>query len=348
LGVINTGLKGPARWRGIGRPARNAAAFLAGLLIVGVAIHGRVPLPEVPQVTEKLRWLAQKRYDTIFLGSSRVRSGIAPAVFDAEMAARGWPTRSYNFGVDALTFPELSFVFDCIAAQKPKGLRRVFVEVNPVRWNLPELEGGTLRAVYWHTLHYTAVACEAALSDGQKPPNWRETPGILAEHLSLLCAIYGNLGRGFLSFRERAGRKQCPLGADGTGYYPVAQQMNEAEEAELLMKIREAGPRETRPPLENPVLAEEVARLDEKIRRRGYEAYFIIAPGVMMRRIDIAQDAKAAAPVTFEFDDAARFPELYDPGHRYDVQHLNAAGSVVFTKLLARAVGDFLSRTVNR
>jgi hypothetical protein len=41
-----------------------------------------------------------------------------------------------------------------------------------------------------------------------------------------------------------------------------------------------------------------------------------------------------------DFSDPARYPELYDPRHRYDSDHLNLAGAEMFSRLLAARIAS--------
>jgi hypothetical protein len=157
-------------------------------------------MDDVPEVRDKLAWLAAHggEYDTLFLGSSRVRRQISPKIFDERMAARGVPTRSFNLGIDAMTFPELSFVLREILASKPPKLRWVIADVNPLRRKLgPANDRDSLRSVYWHDAAHTAQVCEAIIRDALAG---YETPGaslaLLAGHCELMLRHYSNMGRG--------------------------------------------------------------------------------------------------------------------------------------------------------
>ena len=78
-------------------------------------------MPDVPEVRDKLEWLAThgSAYDTIFIGSSRDRHQIAPAVFDARKVEYSIVVRSYNLGIDAMTSPEIAYVLDRMLESKP-------------------------------------------------------------------------------------------------------------------------------------------------------------------------------------------------------------------------------------
>ena len=50
----------------------------------------------------------------------------------------------------------------------------------------------------------------------------------------------------------------------------------------------------------------------------------------------------SGAPL-LDLDDATRYPQLFDPPHRFETIHLNEAGAQVFTKLLAGYLGAHLT-----
>src|SRR5262249_20465185 len=73
------------------------AAVCAGLRAVAVPAGGEV-------IGGKLEyWRAHgAEYDTVFVGSSHVLRAFVPAEFDRVTAAQGVPTKSFNFGVQAV------------------------------------------------------------------------------------------------------------------------------------------------------------------------------------------------------------------------------------------------------
>src|ERR1051326_176735 len=122
---------------------------VASFCVSAFALHSLLPLPEVAGVSSKLRFLAAHRgeYDTIFLGSSRVYHGVSPAAFDAAMAPAGGRAHSYNLGIDGMLPPETFYVIDQLLAAKPRGLRRIFIELEDVQISVLPEHVRTRRAV---------------------------------------------------------------------------------------------------------------------------------------------------------------------------------------------------------
>ena len=147
---------------------RCAIAFVACWLITCLLLRTLQPLRDVPQVREKLEWLAAapEAYDTLFVGSSRVRRQLSPKVFDETMLAKGHPTSSFNFGIDAMTFPELSYVLKKSLRRIESPLRYVIIDINPLRRRLMKRSNlHSLREIHWHDLEHTSLAWRAVLHD---------------------------------------------------------------------------------------------------------------------------------------------------------------------------------------
>src|SRR5262249_23207012 len=82
-----------------------AAAFL----LVAAAIRPLVPWPVEYGLRAKVEYWKQHedRFDTVFFGSSYTHRGVRPDVVDAELARRGAPQTSFNFGVQGMGFYEM-------------------------------------------------------------------------------------------------------------------------------------------------------------------------------------------------------------------------------------------------
>src|SRR3954468_5014196 len=100
-----------------------AIGAIAFVIVCGV-IRSFFPFHDVPLVSSKLDHLrlAGGSYDTLFIGSSRIRQHIDPLLFDRLCHEAGIETNSYNFGIPALIIPELPFVVDEILRIRPPRL----------------------------------------------------------------------------------------------------------------------------------------------------------------------------------------------------------------------------------
>lgn len=321
---------------------------------------GRVaPFPEMGEVDDKLRFFEARRddYDTLFFGSSRVKRGVMPEVFDAETTRRGVPARSFNFGIDGMEGHETAALVRRVLTMEPARLRRVVVE-------LPDAEslGAAIdpenrfkaRMVFWHDPEETA----AAVAAGEM-----RSFGATADHLlhGLAHAGAAGLGRSALAaVRDRWGaavglppaHRLRPLDPDElarTGGFeafsdfayanPDAHPMRRA-----FLRAVPAYRREVRrlaaatPAVELPSeaqVADWVARMAAAIRRAGAEPVFLVPPTIRPTPEAYRLAAAGRVPGFVAFNAPADYPRLFAVESRFDDDHLTTDGAIHFTRLLA-------------
>ena len=151
---------------GLCRGARNAAIFAIAAVAGCVAIGRALPLPEVPQVKEKLDWFRAHRgdYTALFLGTSRVRRHIIPSLFDRLAAEHGMEMRSFNLGVDSLAAPEDEWLpLRDLAAQSGRSSEYLAMLVRKGR-----LEA-TKRGARWYSTAAALARYEREVAEGRFP-----------------------------------------------------------------------------------------------------------------------------------------------------------------------------------
>jgi hypothetical protein len=336
------------------RGLRNAVLF-AGTLGAGCAAIGfALPLPEVPQVKEKLEWFRAHRDDftVLFLGTSRVRRHIIPSLFDRLAAERGVAMRSFNLGVDSLDAPEDGYVLDEALRAAPPHLRYVFVELSTFRVNFLGQGADTIRAAYWHDWERTCAVWQQLVEKDwreikplkkRKQARWStwlaevsEWTGLAAAHGRLFLQRTTNLGRGAallatLSGQNVPGDPLARLGPARDGFIPSDIVLSGTPLAEFQQQV--ATLRAT-PSRQRPLDRVPQQTLDEmlaKIRAHGAEPILFIPPlsvGYIFR------PRESDVPL-FNFCDPQQWPELFAPQYRADVGHLNTAGAEIFTRALA-------------
>ena len=327
-----------------------AGAFVASAVFIGA----RLPFPDVPEAGDKHAYFAQHGtlYDTIFLGSSRVEIQIAPAVFNQRVAELGHPLTAFNAGISAMTPPEDAFFFDQLMRSPHPRLRWVFVELMPVwlKVDAGRREGG--RLAYWHDWERSVILWQAFVAEfrqttkslGGKKQRRKWWPARLAaygepvgqylEHVRLFLQREVNLGAA-VSFAARlAADAPAPSSTIGDGWVktPLVIAGADLAEYERTYAERLQTPQYAKPG--NPAGAAALRRLLEKIARAGATPVLLVPPRTAATRFEPPPDIRQSC-IVLDFSDPREYPELFALENRLDGEHLNAAGALVFSRLVA-------------
>ena len=318
---------------------------LVALIATSALIHSLLP-PMIPKgVAAKLEFFAQHKdeFDTLLVGTSSIYYSVSPEIFDRTTGENGLPTRTFNFGIDAMHPPENFYVLDQILKTNPRNLKWVFLETAGIETKLHKVLG-TERAVYWHDWPRTALALRKALN-----PRGNATWSIrisrlwvarrtLAAHLKLFAQRFANIGRaGEILSPRNDGRKleaEVELGPRRDGYRLAGHAMS-AEQAvsfqqRLAREIAEARPK----PLDQ--YADEAYRdYAQRVRAIGAAPLFVVPPLIFQSPVSFREPPPAPGPL-LSFNDAKAYPMLFDTRFRIDDAHLTQEGAEEFTRLLAQ------------
>lgn len=314
-----------------------AAAFVASAALIGRAL----PFPQVPKLYPKYRYFAENRarFDTIFIGSSRVYHQLDPQQFDAEVAALGGRTQSVNLAYDSVWPPESWYFLRRLLALRPPRLRWVFIELMEVHAGLEARNDRTLRTAHWHDWRHTVIVWRDILAASRgRAEKWR----LAAEHAAIFLRWNSNLGRGAEALAatvlpRRPERAELWLGRGG--FLPEDDRAITPAE---LPGYRETVARLARGVPPQPANALYRAALDDlmaEVRRAGAQPVFLITP--TLSEAERFTGLPEGVPV-FSFADPAQYPALYAPENRYDAWHLNGKGAAEFTSQLARRFAEHL------
>jgi hypothetical protein len=337
------------------------ACFVAGLAGVSWAIGRELPFLAVPIVRQKLLYFTQNaaKYDTLYIGSSRIQYQIIPAMFD-ELAARGGvKTTSFNGGIAGISPPEDAYVLDYYLRDRPANIRWVFIELAGIRTRIGDTKRGTLRALYWHDLERTWTMWRRVFAEkiediekrkkkGSKlrwKDKWNDVQEPLSqflEHLGLFARMSTNFGRGTILSDKLMFPSRPPdnigtseLGDDLAGWIPTGRP-EEMEDPELTAFEEGRAAREKEPARDDyadTVSQEAIDRMVEKVRKLGATPVLIVPPTTSKK--NFVPYGKARAEIVLDFSDLKKYPELYANENRLDTDHLNTPGSEVFTRLVA-------------
>ena len=315
------------------------ACAAGGFAAMAAVLHQALPL-QVAEVTPKLNYLAAHRadFDTVFIGSSRIYHGVSPKAFDAAMAAAGRPTRSFNLGIDGLMPPESLRMTRRILAMQPPRLRTIFLEVASAQ-HVPDLNQLTVRDVYSQDTESVIHGLKQALLDFQSTPRearWQRASGDVSRSIVIFARNELNIGR--LAPEPDATEEPqhfgtMMLGPDADGYIPALNTVSKASrlKIETQMDLIRKGMAKERP--RDEANEDGYANIRDLLKTHGVELILITAP-VLLRDYHARVDAPPGARL-LAFDEPARLPDLYEPGHRSDSDHLNYLGARLFSKDLA-------------
>jgi hypothetical protein len=323
--------------------ATSGAAFLCTCIV----FHTLLPGPNVPGVSLKMRFFAAHKdeFDTIFIGSSRIYSGVSPFTFDQIMARAGRPSRTFNFGVNGMYPPESFYVLDQILSMNPRKLKRVFVELDDLQETSLSGEQTSQRVLYWHDWERTRLVLRKTLkldaNDGwkRKLRTIRRGRDRIALHAGLFARNFSNVGRASDLAESLVGSNQIELdelGPKQDGYFPQTAQIS----GEKLSDYEKELAREQADHLGNVAVDHHAAQayrhFARQIRSAGATLIFIVTP------IYPQMPSKFPGPppgLLLSYNNPTLYAGFYRPEARTSEGHLNSTGAEEFTRLLA---GDFL------
>ena len=321
----------------------NGACFAAALVLSAGGVGRGLPFPKVPAIFPKYQYFAENtaRFDTLFIGSSRVFHQIDPQQFDAEVAALGGRTLSVNLAYDSVWPPENFYFLRRLLALRPPRLRWVFIELMQINVNLETRNDRTLRTAYWHDWRHTWIAWREIFASPRNPAEkWR----LAAEHAVIFVRWNANLGRGAEALRDTVlpGRPMRPEPwLDRAGFLPENDRRITNEELpqylETIARLRKSLP----PRPASALYFSALEGLVAEVRRAGAQPVFLLTPS-----LDAAENftgLPAGVPV-LAFNDPGKYPALYEPDRHYDTWHLNGKGAAEFTGLLAHRFVEHLHR----
>jgi hypothetical protein len=262
------------------------AIALFAFLATSALIHALLP-PMIPKgVAAKLDFFAQHKdeFDTLLVGTSSIYYSVSPEIFDRTTQESGLPTRTFNFGIDAMHPPESFYVLEQILKMQPRHLKWVFLETADVETKLHKVLG-TERAVYWHDWARTALTVRKALNPRGNAKWYIRISRLwvarrdLATHLTLFAQRGANVGRGvelvFSPKRDRKLEADLELGPKRDGYRLAGQAMSAEAAAgfqqRLAQEIAQARPR----PLD-PSADEAYREYAQRIRAIGAAPFFVV------------------------------------------------------------------------
>ena len=312
-----------------------AGCFFATAGITAAIINSRLAFPPVPDLAPRFEYFAREKdkFDTLFIGSSRIRYQIVPQLFDDETAIRGMPTHSFNLGNAGMWPPESFYFLRQVLALHPAKLRWVVIELMDHRFGEAEHQAPTMRMAYWHDRPHTILADREVLETALPP---LEKSRQIARHTWLFAQRLTNLGRGaewcrahFLPTRNREDIGWIKRrGFDPDVELTLWSDWARTDFARQVDAVKTALP----PYTLHPSFAAALRDLLKDLNRAGVEPIFIIAPTV--RSDENLVQGLPQGLVVLSFNHPQEYPQLYVPEAHADTRHLNELGARLFTSLV--------------
>jgi hypothetical protein len=319
-------------------------AFVGGLWAGAVVLRWSMS-GMTGQTSGSLEHLAARGgdYDIIVVGSSFTKVNFLPAEFDAHMAELGHPVTSFGLGIKGMRGAEIAYYVDRVLDLHLPNLKLILADVSLDQNMLLDPEGGYQRRVIeWHDWPRFAMSVQHMFA---LVPDWKQRWTLLDLHLRHLLLNRLNIGFGLEAIASGVwfdGPAQIkPRGSLVTGR-SVARGQRWKVERYLKGRTRHEAARDQLKekrlrPANPPHFGFMEREIREVARRHHTPIAFILSPVLSDARFETK--VKNDTPLeVLDFDDPARYPELYDPGMRYDPGHLSYDGSLIFSRALADQV----------
>ena len=322
---------------------RKALGFLVGFILTAALIH--LFMPRRPGLVDKQfrKALAAREYcDVLFVGPSYVASNVDPEVFDDEAKAIGFPVRSCKFGVSALKGYELKLNIERLLEHDWPRLKLIVIDITlGIGVEFADDNWFKERVLEWHT--WESIPWLFDYYDEKDARRWSKKGPLLWTHLEHVLARYTHLGGGrdlledarpLERLVERGGPKNVNARSSREIVRDEKTRVKRRAHARgvALLKKHKA---KRRPPKKSE-LGDWSLELRDQVRSHGLEAYFLLAsvytPETKPKQARRGRDRL----VVLDFNDPARYPDLYRRDSRGFTHHLNRNGTVIYSRLLAR------------
>jgi hypothetical protein len=336
------------------RAALLCFAALTSLLATSALIRAALSFTayrDTDIVTELLhRVLSDPAVDTVFVGSSRTFTMVDPIRYDSALLTGGRSSHAYIAGIYASGILDIEAFTEALLRTRPPHLTTVFLEpdfamMSPLRTTIPA------RSIHYFTI---ANAVRALRYVGALPAS-EPREEFAANILRWTLTRQVNLGllRVFLSEYDAGWRKMPVV----RGYHarPAAKDEFIGQPEALASFARQraliAAAYRDREDL-SAWLPERhwryFANIVERLRANGIQVVLLHTPQTVGWQQDLAyvlgypSRCIPGVPL-FDFSDPNRYPQLWAIENRLDHDHLNAAGSEIYTDAIAERMLGFLA-----
>lgn len=327
-----------------------------------VGFRSLLPWPAARGVAIKRAWWEANKdsVDVVLLGSSRVARGYVSSIIEEQLAQAGRPLTVFNFGTIGMDAYESDHLLEWLLSTQPARLAWVVLEPESWRPERPaKIAHLAARDVYWRNSRLTRTAL-ASISLTGAP--WDVQLDSAEEQLARYAMRTLNIGAARWWLEQSLDPphdKEDPTAeavAQHRGWQPYDEEHGANFEAtvaawdelglaspfgERLAKLTALKPR---PSLLATTNVDAVIAQVEAVAAAGARAIHVIGPSVREKPWIAALDRAGHLSALINYQDPERYPELFDPHLRYDVDHMNLAGAERLSRLLGRDLARAMDR----
>jgi hypothetical protein len=317
---------------------RNFLIFLGALLLTSALLYAVVP-HERPVLEKTL-----ERKDTcqvLIAGPSYVEMGILPSAFDAESRRIGLNLESCIYARGGLGGYELKHGLDLLLSERWPKLEHVIIDIT-LGDRIAFEEGNWFkpRLVDWHV--WGSLPWLLDYYDRQRGSLLPHLP-MLNRHVQHLLMNYLGIGRALPLLEaishSREPRKRLPNGSPVTDPAEPVNVLEVDDYPELLSRLtrEKAANRQAGETAQDGWPRELRALVRSHLRR---DPIFLIAP-VLSSKLPPRGAVRGKRRLhVLDFQDPARYPELYTPDVRGRTSHLRGKGPELYSQLLVQALHE--------
>lgn len=325
-------------------------AFLVILLLIRILVGILIPYHTGGgPISASIVHIEQKKkpVDILFMGTSRIRRGIIPTLFDSTCKKnRNREDLSFNIGMNATRIGENLYLLKHFTRSNAgKALKVVFVEWSDTYFPHPD-NRKTERARYWMDApNFRDYMFNVFESHG---PKFAWTEG----HVTYITSAFihrtfslAHLGQSWMKPARSEDDLDITRGYKITYDHAPILQKNTSPDRKIpyfdsaFIRIQQANANELHRKQDIMPLYQDLKLWNKWLRRmklQGVHMVLLIMPGQMSER-QLGLARSISREHVLDLSDPNQYPDLYDRSVYYDKIHLNNAGGRLLTLHLAEA-----------
>ncbi|KJR43768.1 hypothetical protein MCHI_000335 [Candidatus Magnetoovum chiemensis] len=292
------------------------------------------------------------KFNTVFVGSSRMREHINPILFNNLLSKTHYDIVSISLAGGGIFNPEAYYLYEKLLHNSGNALRYAFLELQPL-YNVTERNLHTIETKYWlnfsyykYVISYILYSDESILSKFELMRNYTVSYVEKVFAIGIYSSVFNDLNKSALY--------ALPKYSTADYYRFVEHEIERLKkgrkpykslnaDVDMIRKVSLDGfADKKRLKAFNYGHYEKLMELIRQSKKKGIHLIFLIHP-----RLERYDDLLAAADKlpkenVIELADARKYPQFYLLQNTSDKIHLNSEGAEIFTRLLAEKFMDII------